>query len=105
MKPYPFASLNHLTVPLAIVKTPPLRVLRTCREGALAQTGLALGFQKGSSRTTLPTPSRSFTVDLERQETFMQITRNGPDTVPGPSEWFTGNVYLDPVAAPGDGSR
>jgi len=35
----------------------------------------------------------------------MQITRNGLDTVRGPSEWFTGTVYLDPVAAPGDGSR
>jgi quercetin dioxygenase-like cupin family protein len=35
----------------------------------------------------------------------MQITRNGPDTVPGPSDWFTGSVYIDAVAAPSDASR
>jgi quercetin dioxygenase-like cupin family protein len=35
----------------------------------------------------------------------MQITRSGPDTVAGPSEWFTGSVYLDTVADPSGGSR
>ena len=30
----------------------------------------------------------------------MQITRNGIETAPGPSEWFTGAVYIDAVAAP-----
>ena len=30
----------------------------------------------------------------------MQITRNQLETNPGPSDWFTGDVYLDPVAAP-----
>jgi len=35
----------------------------------------------------------------------MQITRNGLETAPGPSEWFTGAVYLDTVAAPSNGSR
>jgi quercetin dioxygenase-like cupin family protein len=35
----------------------------------------------------------------------MQITRNGTDTAAGPGEWFTGNVYIDAVAAPGGGSR
>jgi quercetin dioxygenase-like cupin family protein len=35
----------------------------------------------------------------------MQITRNGPDTDPGPSDWFTGTVLIDPVATPGGGSR
>jgi quercetin dioxygenase-like cupin family protein len=35
----------------------------------------------------------------------MQITRNTLDTTPAPSDWFTGDVYLDPVAAPADGSR
>ena len=34
----------------------------------------------------------------------MQITRNGSKTTPGPSEWFTGAVYIDAVAAPSDGS-
>ncbi len=35
----------------------------------------------------------------------MQITRNGPETTPGPADWFTGVVYVDAVAAPSDGSR
>lgn len=36
----------------------------------------------------------------------MQITRNSRvETRQGPSEWFTGTVYLDPVAVPGNGSR
>ena len=35
----------------------------------------------------------------------MQITRNSIETVAGPSEWFTGAVYIDAVAAPSNGSR
>jgi quercetin dioxygenase-like cupin family protein len=35
----------------------------------------------------------------------MQVTRNGIETAAGPSEWFTGAVYLDAVAAPSNGSR
>ena len=35
----------------------------------------------------------------------MQITRLGIDTNPGPSEWFTGAVFIDPVAAPSGLSR
>src|SRR2546427_13144972 len=35
----------------------------------------------------------------------MQITRNSSETTPRPSEWFTGPVYIDAVAAPSDGSR
>src|SRR6266700_6668891 len=35
----------------------------------------------------------------------MQITRNNIETKAGPSEWFTGAVYLDAVAKPSDGSR
>jgi quercetin dioxygenase-like cupin family protein len=35
----------------------------------------------------------------------MQITRNSLDTASGPSDWFTGSVYLDAVAAPAKGSR
>ena len=30
----------------------------------------------------------------------MQITRNSLDTTKGPGEWFTGDVYIDAVAAP-----
>src|SRR5512133_1577953 len=35
----------------------------------------------------------------------MQITRSSIETAPGPSEWFTGSVYIDTVAAPAEGSR
>ena len=35
----------------------------------------------------------------------MEITRNGSETAAGPSEWFTGTVYIDSVAAPSGGSR
>ena len=34
----------------------------------------------------------------------MQITRNGIDTAMGPSDWFTGTVYIDAVAAPSGAS-
>jgi quercetin dioxygenase-like cupin family protein len=35
----------------------------------------------------------------------MQITRNSLETRPGPSDWFTGAVFIDAVAAPSNGSR
>ncbi|MCW2977072.1 MAG: cupin protein [Actinomycetia bacterium] len=35
----------------------------------------------------------------------MQITRNSLDTAAGPEDWFTGSVYIDTIAAPGNGSR
>jgi quercetin dioxygenase-like cupin family protein len=35
----------------------------------------------------------------------MRITRNGIETASGPSEWFTGAVYIDAVASPSDASR
>jgi quercetin dioxygenase-like cupin family protein len=35
----------------------------------------------------------------------MQITRNSLDTNPGPADWFTGTVYIDPVAAAPEPSR
>ena len=35
----------------------------------------------------------------------MQIARNTLDTNPGPSDWFTGAVYVDTVAAPSESSR
>jgi quercetin dioxygenase-like cupin family protein len=35
----------------------------------------------------------------------MQITRNAPDTRPGPSDWFTGTVFIDAVATPSGSSR
>jgi quercetin dioxygenase-like cupin family protein len=35
----------------------------------------------------------------------MEITRSSIETMTGPSDWFTGSVYLDPVAAPTEQSR
>ena len=35
----------------------------------------------------------------------MHITRNTLETNQGPSEWFTGTVYLDPIASPSATSR
>ena len=35
----------------------------------------------------------------------MQVTRNSVETTSGPSEWFTGAVYIDAVAAPSGASR
>jgi quercetin dioxygenase-like cupin family protein len=35
----------------------------------------------------------------------MQITKNGIDTAAGPSDWFTGTVYVDAVAIPSGASR
>ena len=35
----------------------------------------------------------------------MQITRNSIETAAGPSEWFTGAVYIDSVAAASGSSR
>ena len=35
----------------------------------------------------------------------MEITRSSLDTTAGPSDWFTGAVYIDAVAAVSDASR
>jgi quercetin dioxygenase-like cupin family protein len=35
----------------------------------------------------------------------MQITRNSLDSTPGPSDWFTGTVFIDAVAAPSGSAR
>lgn len=35
----------------------------------------------------------------------MKVTKNSIETRRGPSEWFTGAVYVDSVATPSDASR
>ena len=35
----------------------------------------------------------------------MQITRDGLATNPGPTDWFTGTVHIDTIAAPSNDSR
>jgi quercetin dioxygenase-like cupin family protein len=39
------------------------------------------------------------------KEDTVQITRSSLATSQGPADWFTGAVYLDTVAEPGDGAR
>jgi hypothetical protein len=34
----------------------------------------------------------------------MQLTRTSIDTQKGPTDWFTGDVYIDAVAAPAGSS-
>lgn len=33
----------------------------------------------------------------------MKITRSSVETMKGPADWFTGDVYVDAIAAPDDG--
>jgi quercetin dioxygenase-like cupin family protein len=35
----------------------------------------------------------------------LHITRNSIETMAGPSDWFTGTVFIDAVAAPSEASR
>jgi quercetin dioxygenase-like cupin family protein len=42
---------------------------------------------------------------ISKKEDDMQISRNSIQTMAGPGEWFTGAVYVDPVAAPSGPSR
>jgi quercetin dioxygenase-like cupin family protein len=35
----------------------------------------------------------------------LKVTRNGGQTNAGPSEWFTGTVFVDPIALPAGSSR
>lgn len=35
----------------------------------------------------------------------MQITTNSPHTASGPSDWFTGTVFIDTIATPSAGTR
>src|SRR4051812_43176222 len=60
-------------------------------------------------RLTQPTQTRSAptcsTWPLRTEgETYMQITRNETETGNGPGDWFTGTVYIDTIAAPGEAS-
>ncbi len=40
----------------------------------------------------------------EQKERHLQITRNELETAAGPADWFTGSVYIDTIAAPGEAS-
>jgi quercetin dioxygenase-like cupin family protein len=56
--------------------------------------------------TVALTPALKHTrVLATREDPTMQITRNTTDTGAGPSDWFTGSVFIDPVATPSGASR
>ena len=40
----------------------------------------------------------------EREVSHLQITRNTLETAAGPADWFTGSVYIDTIASPGEDS-
>jgi quercetin dioxygenase-like cupin family protein len=49
--------------------------------------------------------AEAVTIDDRKQLTTMQITRSTVDTMKGPAGWFTGDVYIDAVAAPSAPAR
>jgi quercetin dioxygenase-like cupin family protein len=57
---------------------------------------------QGTLKHNLIDPLRTQILD---EEIAMQITRNSLATTAGPSDWFTGAVYIDAVAAPSGSSR
>jgi|SRR5947199_8055193 len=44
-------------------------------------------------------------LELDDRRKQMQITRNSLDTAAGPSDWFTGTVYIDTIATASEPSR
>jgi quercetin dioxygenase-like cupin family protein len=50
-------------------------------------------------------PSSSCRGSNTTGSTAMHLTRSSIDTFAGPSEWFTGSVYVDTVATPSERSR
>ena len=49
--------------------------------------------------------ARAVTAPTTTTENHMQITKNSSQTAAGPSEWFTGAVYIDTLALPTQPSR
>jgi quercetin dioxygenase-like cupin family protein len=56
-----------------------------------------------TSPTTTFTPPREHTPTNGKIQ--MQITRSSIDTMKGPDDWFTGDVYIDVIAAGSEASR
>jgi quercetin dioxygenase-like cupin family protein len=52
-----------------------------------------------------PSSAQASSAIQTRTGETMQITRNTTETAAGPSEWFTGAVYVDTVATPSHASR
>ena len=56
----------------------------------------------GGTRSQPATTSTNY---RQRRRNLMQITRSSIDTAKGPADWFTGDVYIDSVAAAPPPSR
>src|SRR5207245_176842 len=68
---------------------------------AARRGGQSLGLRQAQhARTSEPQPASPTT-----KEQTVQITRNSIQTTPGPSDWFTGAVYIDAVAMPSEPFR
>jgi len=68
---------------------------------AARRGGTSLGLRQAQyARTSEPQPASPTT-----KEQTVQITRNSIQTTPGPSDWFTGAVYIDAVAMPSEPFR
>src|SRR3954454_16012348 len=83
--------VSHPAVTSAIVG--PRTMERSTRSFAPAST---------STWPTRATASRCFSAlcGAASRKDEMQITRSSIDTQKGPGDWFTGDVYIDAVAAP-----
>src|SRR5437763_546810 len=57
------------------------------------------GLPYPSMAATPPADAPSGPYDLRRSD-HMQITRSSIETQKGPADWFTGDVYIDAIAAP-----
>jgi quercetin dioxygenase-like cupin family protein len=64
---------------------------------------VSISFGARSSMTN--TCSMGIVLAIGRKRKGMQVTRSSVKTTRGPSEWFTGAVFIDPVAAPSGASR
>jgi quercetin dioxygenase-like cupin family protein len=62
-----------------------------------AQAGLPQAANPEAGR--LPAPNASHRAITQEGRSTMEITRSSIDTARGPDAWFTGDVYIDAVAA------
>ena len=81
---------------LAITAEPGLVLLRLHRRTRVAVRRTAPPARLlGSDARRCRNPRRN----PRHRRSLMQVTRSSVDTAKGPGDWFTGDVYIDPVAA------
>jgi quercetin dioxygenase-like cupin family protein len=70
-----------------------------------AASSLARHHPRRRTRAAIDSTGRAACHHLtDRQGAPMQITRSSVETQKGPADWFTGDVYIDAVAAPAGSS-